>query len=235
MNTKKLSTVSLNKIIILSLGGSLIVPDRIDTAFLKNFKKIIEGYIREGYKFAIICGGGRTARELQKAVSEVSNPSNEEMDWLGIYATRANALLIRYIFGDNAQEQVISDPNVKIDFKKNILVAAGWLPGCSTDYDAVLLAENLGVKKVINMSNVDYVYDRDPKKYNDAKKLEKISWENFSRLVSRKWKAGMNAPFDPVAAKEAKKLGIEAFIIGKDLSNLQNLLDGKKFKGTIIT
>jgi len=115
------------------------------------------------------------------------------------------------------------------------LVAGGWLPGCSTDYDAVLMAKNLRIKEIINISNVEYVYDKDPKKHVNAKKMEKMSWVEFGKLVGTKWKAGMNAPFDPIASIEARKLNMKAYIIGKDLTNLENLLDGKKFRGTVIS
>jgi len=222
------------RIIVLSLGGSLIAPDKIDTIFLKNFKKTIEKYIKKGFKFVIYCGGGRLARNLQHAASQITKLNNEDLDWLGIHATRLNALLLRYIFGHNAQDPIIADPNEKINFKKDILIAAGWLPGWSTDYDAVLLAKNLGIKDVINLSNVDYIYDRDPKRHKGAKKIEKISWKNYTKLIGNKWKAGMNVPFDPVASKEAQKSGIKVCIISKDLKNFKNLLDEKKFRGTII-
>ncbi len=115
-----------------------------------------------------------------------------------------------------------------------MLIASGWLPGCSTDYDAVLLAKNLGVKELVNMSNVSYVYDKDPRKHKDAKKIEKIKWKDYLKLVGDKWKAGMNVPFDPVAAKEAQKSGIKVMIISGDLKNFENLLGGRKFKGTLI-
>ena len=224
----------MQKTVVLSLGGSLIVPDKIDTNFLKNFKKSIEKYIKQGYRFVIICGGGMIAREIQQTALKIEKLSSEDLDWLGIYATRLNALLMRYIFGNDAQDPIVANPNDKITFKKNIIIAAGWLPGWSTDYDAVLLAKNLGVKEVVNMSNVDYVYDKDPRKHKDAKVIKKIQWENYSRLISKKWKAGMSAPFDPIAAKEAQKSKIKVKIIGKDLKNLENLLDGNKFKGTVI-
>ena len=84
------------------------------------------------------------------------------------------------------------------------------------------------------MSNVDYVYDKDPRKFRNAKKLEKIKWKEYIKMAGTKWKAGMNLPFDPIAAKEAQKSKIKACIIGKDLSNLENLLGNKNFKGTII-
>ena len=117
---------------------------------------------------------------------------------------------------------------------KKVLIASGWIPGWSTDYDAVLLAKNFGVNEVINMSNVDYVYDKDPRKFKDAKKIERIRWTNYLKMTGTKWKAGMNVPFDPIAAKEARKSGISVSLIGKDLNNLKSLLDGKKFRGTLI-
>ena len=222
------------KTFVISLGGSLIFPDKLDKKFLNNFKKTIEKYIKKKYKFIIICGGGKLARNFQQAASKIKKLGNREMAWLGIKATKINAHSLKSIFGDKANDSIITNPNSKINFKKNIVMAAGWKPGWSTDYDAVLLAKNLGIREVINMSNVDYVYDKDPKKHKDAKKIEKISWQDYSKLISGKWKAGMNAPFDPVAAKEAKKSRIKVNIIGKDLKNLENLLNGKKFKGTVI-
>ncbi|MBI2659911.1 UMP kinase [Candidatus Woesearchaeota archaeon] len=220
------------KTIVLSLGGSLICPDDFDFNFLRGFKAVIERYIKKSYKFAIICGGGRLARNFQQIASKSSNLGNDKLDWLGIYATKINAHLVKSLFDRKAENFIVSDPTKKISFKKSVLIASGWLPGWSTDYDAVLLAKNLGVREVINISNINYVYDKDPKKYRDAKKIEKISWKQYSNIVSHKWKAGMNVPFDPIAAKEAQKSGLKASIIGSDLKNLENLLNGKSFKGT---
>ncbi|MBI2653665.1 UMP kinase [Candidatus Woesearchaeota archaeon] len=222
------------KTIILSLGGSLIAPKNIDTNFLKQLKKTIGKFIKKSYRFVIVCGGGRIARELQQALKKTSKPKNEELDWLGIFATKANAQIVRMIFKEYAEDSIFDNPNKKINFRKNVLVASGWLPGWSTDYCAVLHAKKLGVKDIINMSNVDYVYDKDPRKHKNAKKLEKLSWKEYCKMISNKWKAGMNVPFDPVAAKEAKKLGMKVKIIGKNLRNLENLLEGKRFKGTVI-
>ncbi len=224
----------MQKTIVMSLGGSLIVPDDIDVKFLKGFKKTIENYVKKGCKFVIYCGGGRLARNLQKSASKITKLSNEDLDWLGIYATRLNAQLIKSIFNKNAENFIVENPNSKINFNKNIIIACGWKPGWSTDYDAVLVAKNLGVKEVLNMSSVDYVYDKDPKKHKNARKIEKITWQDYSKLISNKWKAGMNVPFDPVAAKEAEKSKLRVCLIGRDLKNLENLLNGDKFRGTTI-
>jgi uridylate kinase len=91
-------------------------------------------------------------------------------------------------------------------------------------------------KKVINLSNIEYVYDKDPKKYPEAKKIERSSWGEFRKLLPTEWISGLNSPFDPVAAKKAQELGIEVAIMnGRNIENLKNYLEGKEFKGTIIS
>lgn len=224
----------MEKTIVMSLGGSVIVPDSIDIGFLKDFKKTIEKYVGKGYKFAIYCGGGKIARDYQKAASGIAKLSNRELDWIGIHATVLNAEFVRSLFGNLAEELIARDPTQKIIFNKKALIAAGWKPGWSTDYDVVLLAKNLGAEMVINMSNVDYIYDKDPTKHKDAKKIEKISWKDYRKISGDKWEAGLNVPFDPIAAKEAEKSKIKVTIIGKNLENFEKVLDGKEFKGTLI-
>lgn len=223
----------MEKTVIMSLGGSVIVPDKMDTDFLNGLKKIVINFVKKGYKFAIICGGGKLARDFQKSAADYKF-DNDGLDWLGIYATRINANFVKKMFGDTAEDAIVTDPTKKIKMDKGILVAAGWKPGWSTDYDAVLLAKNLGADTIINMSNVDYAYDKDPKKFGDAKKIKNISWEDFRKIVGNEWKAGLNMPFDPVAAKEAEKLRLKVVIIGKNLNNFEKFLNNDKFDGTVI-
>jgi uridylate kinase len=221
------------EIIVISLGGSLIVPDNIDVKFLKKFKRIILNYAA-AKKFIIICGGGRTARRYQEAAADVSVLKDEDLDWLGIHSTRLNAHLLRTIFRGHAHPAIIKNPTEKIKFNERILIASGWQPGCSTDYDAVLLAKNFNIKDIINLSNTDYVYDSDPRKNKDARPLPVISWMEFRKLVGNEWNPGLNMPFDPVASKLAEELGMKVVIM-KDLANLESFLGNKKFNGTVIS
>lgn len=219
---------------VLSLGGSLIVPGDIDIAFLKAFRAFI---LRRAAKdrFCIITGGGRTARNYAHAAKAVAHLHGEDLDWLGIHATRLNAHLIRTIFRDVAHPRIVKNPTEPPAFTEDVLVAAGWRPGCSTDYDAVLLAEKIGARQVVNLTNTDYVYDKDPRAHKDAKPIKEISWADFRAMVGDAWDPGMNVPFDPVASKHAAKLGLEVFIVnGKDIANLGKVLDGKRFTGTVI-
>lgn len=224
----------MNKTII-SLGGSLIVPDEIDTVFLKKFRELVLSHVKKGKSFFIICGGGKTAREYQEASSEITNLTREDLDWLGIHSTRLNAHLLRTIFRKESHTNIVKNPTKKINLKKKILIASGWKPGCSTDYDAVLLAKNFGVKTIVNLTDIDYVYDKDPKKHKNAKPIKQISWRKFRKIVGDRWDPGLNVPFDPVASKEAEKAGLKVIILnGNNSKNLDDFLNGNRFKGTTI-
>ncbi|MFA6273854.1 MAG: UMP kinase [Candidatus Paceibacterota bacterium] len=224
-----------NETIIISLGGSLIVPEEIDVGFLKDFKKLILAQVAQGKKFIIITGGGKTCRKYQNAAKEVSETSNEELDWIGIASLKLNAELMRVIFSENAQGKVMDNLSEKLSFDKSIIIGSAYMPGQSTDWDAVLAAKNVGAKKIINLSNTDYVYDSDPKKNPNAKKIEKISWSEYRKLIPAEWNPGLNTPFDPIASGIAEKEGMEVIIMnGKPVKNLEKYLNGEKFLGTII-
>jgi len=228
-----------DNLVVISLGGSLIVPNEIDWYFIKKFKEIIMKQIAKGMRFIIITGGGKLARRYQESAIKVTKKiTNDDRDWLGIHATRMNAHFIRTIFRSDAHPVINKNPNDLDDFynfKENILIAAGWRPGFSTDYDAVLLGKYFGVKRIINMSNIDYIYDKDPHKFIDAKKINNITWVDFCSMVGKKWDPGMNTPFDPIASKLAQEAKMEVIILnGKKIKNMENCLENKKFKGTVI-
>ncbi|MEX2029147.1 MAG: UMP kinase [Candidatus Paceibacterota bacterium] len=206
---------------IISLGGSLIVPEEIDVEFLKEFRSLILDQVAKGQKFVIITGGGKIARDYQKVAREMSNPTDADLDLIGIRALNLNAELVRVLFKNG------SGIEVQIHGAKK--------PGGSTDTAAIKLAIKNNAEKVINLSNTDYVYDSDPKVNPDAKKIEQISWADYRALIPKEWSPGLNTPFDPTAAQVAEAEGLEVVIMnGKPLDNLKNYLNGEKFFGTVI-
>ncbi len=225
-----------NSPIVISLGGSLIVPNGgIDHRFLKSFKELIVSEIESGKRFIIVSGGGAICRHYQKAAKEVGPLDPEDVDWIGIHVTHLNAQLLRTIFRKYAHLKIITHYDFKEEVAEPITIAAGWKPGHSTDYDAVKLAKLYEADTVINLSNIPYVYDKDPNKNGDAKALKEISWDDLRKLVGETWDPGANHPFDPIAAKEAQESSIKAVVMnGKNLDNFKNFLDEEEFEGTLI-
>ncbi|MEK7569530.1 MAG: UMP kinase [Patescibacteria group bacterium] len=226
----------MNETIIISLGGSLIVPDAIDIEFLKDFKSLILSEVEKGKRFVIITGGGKIARRYIDVAKDLVTPPDEDLDFIGIAALRLNAELLRVVFGNQAYSKVISDLSGDLSFQESIIIGSAYEPGHSTDWDAVLAAKNKKAKKIVNLSNVNYVYDSDPNKNPHAKKIEKISWEEYKKIIPGSWTSGLNSPFDPTASEEAEEAGIEVVIMnGKPLDNFANYLAGKSFQGTVIS
>jgi uridylate kinase len=224
---------------VISLGGSVIAPREADGAFLGDFRSLIGGLLDADDKrrFIFVTGGGGPARTWQKAYREVCPAGNdEEADWIGVMATRLNARLVKAIMAEWCPQDVIIDPSQVEPFMGRVLVAAGWKPGFSSDYDAVLLAERFKADVIINLSNIERIYTDDPRKNPQAKPISSISWDDFRAMVGDEWTPGKNVPFDPVASRHAAKLGIKVICAaGRDLPNLKNILTGKEFIGTVIS
>jgi uridylate kinase len=223
--------------LIVSVGGSLIVPNGgIDHVFLKNFKKLVQKHVKRNWRFVIVVGGGGTARQYQEAARKVGSLTRDDLDWLGIHATRLNGHLVRTVFRDIAHPVMIKDPTrAPKRWKQPVMVAAGWKPGWSTDYVATRIAKRLKSEVVVNLSNIDYVYDKDPNKHKDAEIICDISWKDFRKMVGNEWDPGMNVPFDPVASKLADRSKMKvALLNGNNFENLDQLLMGERFVGTVI-
>lgn len=239
---------------VISVGGSIISPDKPDSEFLTKFVRMTTAWLHAdgSRRLILVAGGGAPARVYQAAYREVAShkgllavsmggdtkeTENAAADWIGVMATRLNAELVRACFGNLAPEAVVTNPNeAPENWQGNILVAAGWKPGFSSDNDAVLLAEKYGATEVINLSNIAQVYDSDPKQNPDAKPLDSITWNDFRHMVGDEWTPGLNMPFDPIASKRAAELGLTVICAdGHNIDNTRAILNGEKFIGTTIS
>jgi uridylate kinase len=224
------------KTVVVALGGSIIYPDQIDTKFLKRFKKFVERFNAQGKRFVLVVGGGSICRTYQRAAAEVSPLADEDKDWLGIHVTRTNAHLVRTIFRDIAHPVVIDRRHKIKKAKAPVIVGGGWHPGWSTDYVATVLAYDFGAAEVVVAGKPDFVYDKDPYRYKNARPLPELSWKVYRRLIPKKWVPGFHSPVDPVAARFGDEKGVKAIVInGSDLGNFGAMLKGKEFKGTVIS
>jgi len=225
-------------ITVISLGGSIVAPNTVDENFLKDIKDLIREVLEKDEKrrFLLVIGGGGPARSWQNAYRNICpHHEDEQADWIGIMATRLNAQLVKAIMGEWCVQDVVIDPTKVEPLIGRVLVASGWKPGFSSDYDAVLLAERFQADSVINLSNIEQVYTSDPKKDPDAKPIEKISWQDFLHISGSEWTPGKNVPFDPIASRHSAKIGLRVICAaGKNLPNLKKILNGETFTGTII-
>ena len=228
---------------VLSVGGSIIVPENPDVEFLGKFVKMCTSWLDEDKtrRLILVAGGGAPARVYQNAYKDVAQITGMETDpntadWIGIMATRINAQLLKSCFGSYCKNDVVYNPTLEdLSFDGQVLVASGWKPGFSTDTDAVYLGEKFDAKTIVNLSNIVKVYTDDPRKNPDAKPLDSISWADFRKMVGDEWTPGKNCPFDPIASKKASELGMKVICAGgKDIPNIEAILNDKDFIGTTI-
>lgn len=238
-----MATNKPENIFVLSLGGSVFAPNgsksQIDIDYLHAFDKFIRKQIALKRRFFIVTGGGYTARQYRDAAARAagSHITDEDLDWVGVHATRLNAHLFRTLFRDIAYPWVLKHYEMvdKKAFSYPVVMCAGWKPGWSTDYCAVTVAEDYKIKIVINLSNIDSVYDRDPLKIKQAKPIKRMKWAELVKIVGSKWKPGLNSPFDPIASKLAQKNKLKVIVCnGHDFDNLEKILGGEKYHGTTI-
>jgi uridylate kinase len=228
------------KKIVFSVGGSLIYPEGgVDIEFLKKLNSFIRAELAEdpNRQFFLVVGGGRISRQYRDAGSEIVGHelTSDDLDWIGIHATKLNAHLVRTVFRDIAHPFVIKHYEIIRKVDEPVVVAAGWKPGWSTDFCATMICEDYNVPTVINLTNIPQVYTSDPRTDKNATPIEKITWSKFRELVGDKWDPGMNVPFDPVASKKAQELGLKVIILkGDDFKNIKNAVEGKPFHGTTI-
>ncbi len=211
---------------IISLGGSLIVPNEVDIKFLKELKALLT---KSRHEFVLVCGGGKTARNYINAAKEFKM-SKTNMDLIGMKATELNATLVAKILGCKAANNLREIRTNKDKF----ITGYGYFPGMTTDADSVMAAGLIKADVVINLSNVKGVYNKDPVKHKDAKMYKKMNYDELIMLAEKEVLGlGSNFIFDLKACRLAKKEGIKLIFI-KGLGNLRKVINGKRFIGTVI-
>lgn len=224
------------KVIVISLGGSLIVPEGINVNFLEQFKKEVESNY-DKTKFVIVAGGGSIARKYILALKKEGR-SELELANAGIRATRMNALFLMQFFGNEANKSLPKDmQEVKNSLGKNKVVICGALRYAdneTSDGTAAKLAHYLNAE-FINMTNVKGLYTADPRKDKNAKFIPTIGWKEFDAITQKiKFHAGQHFVLDQEAARLIKENKIKTYIVNDKKGNISHIIDNRKFTGTLI-
>ncbi|MBI5871608.1 UMP kinase [archaeon] len=222
------------EVIVLSLGGSVIIPDKVDYKFLEKFRAVIRQYSKK-YKFVIITGGGKTARNYMKVLSK-EHASEKLLSLIGIMATKLNARLVAGFF-KTAEKVPETLTEVKNALNKKEIVICGAIgekAGRTSDANAAEIAQAAKAKMFINITNVNGLYTKDPKKYKNAVFIPNISFKDFLAKTKKiKFEAGQHFVLDQEAAGIIRKAKIKTVIL-KGIKNLKACLANKKFVGTEI-
>ena len=221
------------KTIVISLGGSVIIPDEVDTAFLQKFKNVVMKF-RKNYKIILVTGGGSIARTYIRAL----NKKNAKIQSLmGISITRLNAKFLYNLFNLKFYTLPHTLKEVKSLVKRNHIVICGALryePEQTSDGTAAEIARYLKADFFINITNVDGLYTKDPK-LKGARLIKKINTERVYKITKKiKFHAGQHFVLDANAAKIIIEEKIPTYIIGRNLNNLERILSGKNFRGTLL-
>ena len=224
------------KKVVISLGGSRIVPDDVDAKFVEEFRELILKHKKT--KFVVVTGGGSTARRYITALRKLHKDLRMQSD-AGIEVTRYHASFLMRLFGKPANEVLPkSIKQVENLLKKNQVVFCGALrynPKQTSDGTAASLAAHLKCP-FINLTNVQGIYTKNPKTNKTAKFIKQITWGDFwkmARLI--KFEAGQHFVLDQSGAETILVRKVPTYIVGS-LSDIDKIVSDKKnYKGSLIS
>ena len=230
------------KNVVVAVGGSLLRPEVAErSSWLEDLAELVKEQVSSGVRFGIVVGGGSPARESIQLVESIIDDVLA-LDRIGISATRLNASIIKEIFqnsGINVPEKIPNDVSraVILMEKYDVVVMGGTLPGHTTDKVAIELAISTNSEKCIIATNVNKVYDEDPRKNKNAKSFDEMSIHELQEIVgpAKHAKAGASQVVDPIGVSLAVESNLTLNILdGRKMKNIKNAVQGNVFEGTIV-
>jgi uridylate kinase len=223
--------------VVVSLGGSVLVPGEDDARYLADLADTLRSTSRRVQLFAVT-GGGRIARYYIETGRGLGVPERR-LDELGIGVTRMNARLLGAALRGRANREpaeTYADAK-RLARRYPIVLMAGTAPGHTTDRVSASLARAVGARRIVNATSVDGVYTADPRKHPDARLLGRIGFEDLVRLAGKGHRAaGPSIVFDPVAARVLARNRIPLSVVrGRNLKALEAAILGRPFHGTLVS
>ena len=224
-----------NPIFVVSAGGSLFFGEKPKTTEIAKFCETINRLHAEGFRFIIVSGGGRVARNYVAALKSFG-ANNFDLDQLGILITRINAMLFVEAL-DSSHTMVLTHPKEALPVleKGQIPVFGGLFPFFTTDAVAALICEVVG-GTFVNLTDVDGIYSSDPKKNSGARLFKSMSYEKLLSLVKLAGsKPGQNMVLDLPSVLILQRSKIKGVVLnGSDLQNFESFVRGEEFNGTVV-
>jgi len=163
----------------------------VDTSILKYIAEEIKQLVDNGVEVGVVIGGGNIIRGVTAAKDGIIKRTSG--DYMGMLATVINAVAMQEaleylgmkvrVQSAIKMEQICETFIVRkavrhLEKGRIVIFAAGTgNPFFTTDTAATLRAIEIGADMIIKATKVDGVYDKDPKKHDDAKKLSQLSYD----------------------------------------------------------
>ena len=184
----------MNKRVLVKFSGEALAGAEgygIDTQILDYIAEEIKSLVENGIEVGIVIGGGNIIRGVTAAADGVIKRTSA--DYMGMLGTVINGIAMQEALeykGLSARLQTaikmeqIAEPFIvrkavrHLEKGRVVIFGAGTgNPYFTTDTGATLRATEIGASMLIKATKVDGVYDKDPMKYPDAKKLETLSYD----------------------------------------------------------
>lgn len=218
--------------IVISLGGSLLYKDGIDLKYLKKFNAFVS---KIKCPVAVSVGGGRIAREYVEK-GRALGANNFELDEISIQLVKANSRLVSSALNKSLFFEDFDEAKNHFLSKKSLIVLGMGTPGQTSDSTSALFAEEVEATRWINLSNVDAIYDRNPRE-RGAKKIRSMTHAELVAFADKRdtRKPRENFIIDSLAAKILARSNIEAhFVNGENFSDALRAVKGERHGGTVI-
>jgi uridylate kinase len=219
--------------VVVKLTGKLF-DDRSRAGVLREIAGVISRKASEGFRLAVVVGGGRRAREYIELGRELGLAEGV-LDMVGIEVSRVNALLLASLVGGVAHLPV---PRSVEEFLRawstgRVVVLGGLQPGQSTNAVAAVVAELVGADLLVNATDVAGIYDSNPKENPNARLLKEVRVEVLEGMLRSEELAGLYELFDRVAMNIVKRSRIPlVFLSAYDVKSLEGAIEGGEFTGT---
>ena len=229
--------------IVAALGGSLLRPEvEKKHIWLDDLISIIRDRVAMGDRVGLVVGGGAPAREGIELARPLIN-DDYHLDKIGIAATRLNATIIREAISESGIQVsgiIPSSVNEAVQLleEQPVVVMGGTMPGHTTDAVAIRFAIAARAEKCIIATNVEKVYDEDPRMKPDAKSHDYLNYEQLQKIVgpAEHKEAGQSSVVDPIGVAEAAKAKLELNILdGRITDRIRQSMEGSDFEGTVIS
>lgn len=222
--------------VVVSIGGSIFLTEAgPDPKLARGIATLLEDAAAKLQLFVVV-GGGATARRYIAAARELGL-NEADLDDLGIEITRVNArVLIAGLPEAYHRPALTLDEALAAGKQHRIVVMGGTHPGHTTDAVAAMMAEKTRAARLVIATNVDGVYDSDPRKNARAKLLKELTGRQLVEITIRAaQEAGSAGVIDPLGAKIVARSKVPCRVVnGRNLDALRSAILGKPFPGSTV-